>query len=288
MRFFRLLPIVIPMAAVLSACAADMAGGDSGEELDVTSGAISGGCAASRARLLAAAPSAARKQAMERGFTWLDANVQYSQSKSYKGYRTDCSGFVSMCWELGQSMTTADFIADNGSSKRLGSYDDLLPGDAIVHRSGGSGHVVLFLGWNDAKKSGACVLEQASTASDMQFRVRTTASLNSGGYKAIRATKLAAATATKPEEPAGPTSDPQTETATETETATSDPATDPQACFLSCLKNASAKKYAQCSAKCTNDTCDEKCFEDACGATANACEADMDRCDKQCGTGANP
>jgi hypothetical protein len=48
----------------------------------------------------------------------------------------------------------------------------------------------MFLGWNDAQKRGACVLEQASTASDMQFRVRTTASLKSGGYKAIRANKL--------------------------------------------------------------------------------------------------
>jgi hypothetical protein len=48
----------------------------------------------------------------------------------------------------------------------------------------------MFLGWNDRAHSGACVLEQASTASDMQFRVRTTASLRNGGYKAIRADKL--------------------------------------------------------------------------------------------------
>ena len=48
----------------------------------------------------------------------------------------------------------------------------------------------MFLGWNDKAKSEACVLEQASTALDMQFRTRTAASLRSGGYKPIRADKL--------------------------------------------------------------------------------------------------
>ena len=55
-----------------------------------------------RASILASA-SSSRRRAMERGFTWLDADVAYSQAKYYKGYRTDCSGFVSMAWELGTS-----------------------------------------------------------------------------------------------------------------------------------------------------------------------------------------
>jgi hypothetical protein len=128
---------------------------------------------------------------MERGFTWLDSDVQYNQSGSHGGYRTDCSGFVSMCWELGDSKTTADFISGSGQNTMLGSYEDLVPADALVHRSGSSGHVVLFLGWNDSSHSGACVIEQASTASDMMFHVRSTSSLKSGGYKPIRAEKFA-------------------------------------------------------------------------------------------------
>jgi hypothetical protein len=109
-----------------------------------------------------------------------------------------------MCWQLGTSYTTADFSSGGGKSGPLGSYGKLLPGDALVHRSGGSGHIVLFLGWNDASHGAACVLEQASTASDMQFRARTTSSLTSGGYKAIRADKLDAsgAPATAGDDPA--------------------------------------------------------------------------------------
>jgi hypothetical protein len=187
-RLFLLVPfLVLPTAACAIEASDDGDVGD--EELAHTSDAITG-AACSRTKILAST-SAARKKAIERGFTWFDAKVPYSQSKSYKGYRTDCSGFVSMAWELGTSYTTASFSSGGGESAPLSSYDKLIPGDAIVRRSGGSGHIVLFLGWSDASKSGACVLEQASTASDMQFRVRTTASLKSGGYKAIRADKLA-------------------------------------------------------------------------------------------------
>lgn len=127
-----------------------------------------------------------RRRAIRRGFQWLDARVPYSQSASYGGYRTDCSGFVSMCWELGRSPTTASFRSGDGEAHRLSSYDALLPGDALLRQ----GHIVLFLGWNDASRSGACVLEQASTKSDMQFRVRSTSSLRSAAYLPFRADRL--------------------------------------------------------------------------------------------------
>jgi hypothetical protein len=186
-RFFSLLLTPVVFAAV--ACGATPSG-DAGEEQGLTTAHESAGCAASREQILAST-SPARQQVIQRGFVWLDENVPYSQSAEHEGYRTDCSGFVSMCWNLGQSYTTADFSAGGGQSSLLSGYGDLLPGDALVHRSDGSGHVVLFLGWNDPSQSGACVLEQASTASDMQFRVRSTSSLESGGYMAIRADALA-------------------------------------------------------------------------------------------------
>ena len=116
--------------------------------------------------------------------------MPYSQSRSRGGYRTDCSGFVSMVWQLDRSYTTASFVSGGGESHLLGSYSDLLPADGLVYRSGGSGHAVIFLGWNDAKHTSACVLEQASTASDMQFRTRTASSLRSAGFKAFRADSL--------------------------------------------------------------------------------------------------
>lgn len=146
-------------------------------------------CSASRSDILASA-TGDRRDAIERGFTWLDKNVQYSQSRSYQGFRTDCSGFVSMCWDLNRSYTTADFSSGGGDSYKLSTYDQLQPGDALVRRSRGQGHVVLFLGWNDASKKAACVIEQNSTALDMEFGTRTTASLKASGFSPIRADKF--------------------------------------------------------------------------------------------------
>lgn len=180
------LPLFAAFALPACASADPDANGDTGESSSALS---TSSCKLSRSAILASV-TGGRRTAIQRGFTWLDADVPYSQSASHGGYRTDCSGFVSMCWQLGTSYTTADFSSGGGKSGPIGSYSKLLPGDALVHRSGGSGHIVLFLGWNDASHSAACVLEQASTASDMQFRARSTSSLTSGGYKAIRADKL--------------------------------------------------------------------------------------------------
>ncbi len=40
----------------------------------------------------------ARSTAVNRGLAWVSAHVPYSQSGTHDGYRTDCSGFASMCW----------------------------------------------------------------------------------------------------------------------------------------------------------------------------------------------
>lgn len=40
----------------------------------------------------------ARTTIISRGQDWVDKHVPYSQSGTHDGYRTDCSGFVSMCW----------------------------------------------------------------------------------------------------------------------------------------------------------------------------------------------
>lgn len=149
----------------------------------------SSGCATSRSTLLANA-SGDRREVLERGFTWFDAKVPYSQSRSRGGFRTDCSGFVSMAWQLSRSFTTASFANGTAENSKLSSFSSLQPGDALVRRSGGAGHIVLFLGWDDDDQSSACVLEQASTALDMQFRPRSASSLKSGGYKPVRSDNL--------------------------------------------------------------------------------------------------
>jgi len=189
LRLARLLSVV-PLVTLIG-CAADTSDGDDGddERTQESEEALSSACSISRATILASV-SGGRKTAIERGYTWWDEQVSYSQSRYHNGYRTDCSGFVSMAWSLGTSYTTADFYSGGGQSSPLGSYDSLRPGDALVRRSNGSGHVVLFLGWNNSSHSSACVLEQNSTALDMEYGTRTTSSLHASGYKAIRADKF--------------------------------------------------------------------------------------------------
>ena len=182
-----LLSFVLLGASACSAAADEDADvGDTSESAE----ALTSGCATTRAKILASA-SGKRLTAIQRGFTWLDARVPYSQSAYHGGYRTDCSGFVSMSWQLGTSYTTVNFN-DGSAGVRNVAYNDLVPADALVRRSGGAGHIVMFLAWDDAAKTKACVIEQASTASDMQFRMRTVASLKQSGFKAIRSNKLAA------------------------------------------------------------------------------------------------
>lgn len=178
-----------------AACATEVAPLDEGEgdTGEVEAAVSTTACKLSRASILEQT-TGSRRTAVARGFTWYDARVPYSQSRSRKDqngtYRTDCSGFVSMCWQLGTSYTTADFVVGGGKSGLIGAYSNLLPGDALVRRANGAGHMVLFLGWNDAAHTAACVLEQASTAQDMQFRTRSRESLTASGYKAIRADDL--------------------------------------------------------------------------------------------------
>ena len=173
-----------------TACSAPVDEG--GEDIGDTSEAqeaLTAGCATSRAKILASA-SGGRLAAIQRGFTCLDARVPYSQSRYHGGYRTDCSGFVSMAWQLGTSYTTINFN-DGSAGSRTVTYGALQPADALVRRSGGAGHIVMVLAWDDAAKTKACVIEQASTASDMQFRMRTAASLRGANYKAIRSNRFA-------------------------------------------------------------------------------------------------
>jgi hypothetical protein len=184
------LPLTLAMGATGCATEAADEGDEAGDEpISSVSDALSTtSCKLSRSQILASA-SGARRTAIERGFRWFDKSISYSQSRYYENYRTDCSGFISMCWQLGTSYTTASFINEGSTWDKLSSYSQLEPGDALVRRSNGKGHIVLFLGWNPGGDS-ACVLEQASTAEDMEFRGRTRSSLTGSGYRPITASKF--------------------------------------------------------------------------------------------------
>lgn len=97
--------------------------------------------------LSATAPCVSRSSIIQRGQNWVDKKVPYSQTKTYDGYRTDCSGFVSMCWGLSKPGLSTTGL---GSQTTRITKDNLLKGDALIYPSV---HVVLFVEWADAKKN---------------------------------------------------------------------------------------------------------------------------------------
>jgi hypothetical protein len=65
----------------------------------------------------------------------------------------DCSGFVSRCWRLNERRSTYDMPQ---VCRRLQSFDDLQPGDAVNKRYN---HIILFAGWVDSQHEQMRVFE---------------------------------------------------------------------------------------------------------------------------------
>lgn len=85
--------------------------------------------------------------------TWLNPPVPYSQSSYYNGYRQDCSGYVSMAWQLDTSATTWTIpnYAHQIDKSELASGDVLLNIDE---------HVLIFDSWVDGSQSQYWAYEQ--------------------------------------------------------------------------------------------------------------------------------
>jgi len=84
---------------------------------------------------------------ISRAQVWVNNRVPYNQGATYQGYREDCSGYVSMAWELskpGYVTSTLPQVSHPISKSQL------KPGDIILNRAE---HVVLFGGWADASHS---------------------------------------------------------------------------------------------------------------------------------------
>ena len=139
--------------------------------------------------LCAQAPAMAihRSVVVTRGKAWLVDHVPYSQSRYHESYRTDCSGFVSMCWGL----TTRDGSALSLSTRTLPTTKGiasliatsaLLPGDIMVDPGH---HAFLFVGWTDSTHASMITLEEGGSATGTLSRVRTTKAL-SPGYRPYR------------------------------------------------------------------------------------------------------
>jgi hypothetical protein len=97
-----------------------------------------------------------RSEVRKRGQSWIDEHVPYSQSVShtnqYGTYRQDCSGYVSMAWNLDKAENTQTLLPLMDNINRA----DLQFGDALWR----TGHIALFVGWNDEARTRPVVWEE--------------------------------------------------------------------------------------------------------------------------------
>ncbi|MGW2043726.1 FG-GAP repeat domain-containing protein [Streptomyces sp. NPDC001858] len=108
----------------------------------------------------AAAAPITRSAVIARAKTWVDAQVPYDQNGYRDGYRTDCSGMVSMAWNLGTNAWTGDLdtYATRISKSELRKGDMLLFHNTANPTNGS--HVVLFERWTDSSMTSYVGIEQ--------------------------------------------------------------------------------------------------------------------------------
>ncbi|MET9696094.1 peptidoglycan-binding protein [Streptomyces sp. NPDC006529] len=102
-----------------------------------------------------------RTTIINRAKRWLDAKVPYSMELYWTdGYRQDCSGYVSMAWNLGTNEWTGSL---DKFATRI-TKDELLPGDMLLFHNPADpnqgSHVTLFGGWVDGTRTHYIAYEQ--------------------------------------------------------------------------------------------------------------------------------
>ncbi len=126
----------------------------------------------------ASALAISRNSVLARAQTRIDSPVKYSQKRRYLGYRTDCSGYVSMCWKTKTSWSTRSF---KSVTRRI-SVSQLKPGDALLKRGY---HIRLFYGWVDEAHTQYVAYEAGSGLVGV-CRVHSIAEDLRAGYKPTR------------------------------------------------------------------------------------------------------
>ncbi|GAA1645849.1 hypothetical protein [Catellatospora bangladeshensis] len=139
---------------------------------------------------LAAAPGTGlgrpitRMQILARAAIWHETHVGYSQLKFRKGWRTDCSGYVSMAWDLARNHWTGDL---HQVGERIG-FDELRPGDMLLYhnrsRPRDGSHVVLFERWVDEPGGDFVMYEQ--TPPSVKHRTWSSSGYSRSRYRAYR------------------------------------------------------------------------------------------------------
>jgi hypothetical protein len=128
---------------------------------------------------LSVGPMISRAGVMRDALGWLALDPRYSQTAYYHGiadpataYRTDCSGFVSMAWDVyvnqPNSISVGGYVTWTlpTIAVRLPSDLDLEPGDILDYPST---HVVLFTGWVDKATGVFSYIAQTEPGLNMQM-----------------------------------------------------------------------------------------------------------------------
>jgi len=134
---------------------------------------------------------------LARGNVWVLKNTPYSQTRyayengelipttvtspATKGYRTDCSGFVSMCWNLRNASGTPLNLDTSGLDSTTYSVAitkaQLQPGDLMLRAKdkvpSGGGHAVLFVRWDDVAQTKYWAYEEQQTKTGTIANLRT-------------------------------------------------------------------------------------------------------------------
>ena len=159
----RWLPRLMIAGAVgivsIPACMGDIDDVNFDEPYGWTAEEITSACTASAIR---EGTPAGRLPIIDRALNWVSNRVMYSQTpqRAQGGYRTDCSGLVSMAWGLPPPGNTTHSFAggpwDNGRSRRI-AWSELEPGDALNNPQH---HIMLFAGWLDEARTRFCTIEE--------------------------------------------------------------------------------------------------------------------------------
>jgi hypothetical protein len=105
-----------------------------------------------------------RPEIINRARTWHPHSAQrirYDLNRSFRGYRTDGSGYASMALGLPAPGPNSTDLAWGGYTRQIRAAE-LLPGDLIINASGGIGtrQVVIFERWANASHTGYWVYQQ--------------------------------------------------------------------------------------------------------------------------------
>jgi hypothetical protein len=126
----------------------------------------------------ASASAITRNSVLARAQSWVDSPVRYSRTKRHLGYRTDCSGYVSMCWKTKTSWSTRSF---GGVTRRIAA-SQLRPGDALLKKGY---HIRLFYGWIDEAHTQYVAYEAGNSLVGV-CRIHSIAEDLRAGYKPTR------------------------------------------------------------------------------------------------------